>query len=204
MTEQDRLFAEYQEYVLQNGRRPASLAAFLKTNQGEGILPFTSFVIWEQAEMRDIFLKARNLLRQDEAFASYSARERVLAMFYTWFELLGQQREFLLKIEKIQSWSKTATLWDKVKPIFLEWLGEIIDDGVESGEIANRLFVPQWYRNIVWAQAMVILSNWLYDRSTDLSKTDAWIEKSVNFIFDFIQPNALDSGWDLVKFIVQK
>ncbi|MDP5170586.1 MAG: TetR family transcriptional regulator C-terminal domain-containing protein [Bacteroidia bacterium] len=154
--------------------------------------------------MLGLFLKTKALLVTDPTFEEYSTREKILAIFYTWFEILGQEREFLTTLEKIQPWARTASLWNKVKPAFVDWIGEIIDEGVENREIAGRIVLSSWYKHVIWMQAMAILSSWLYDKSEEFARTDALIEKSITFLFDLIQPNALDSGWDLVSFFVKK
>ena len=180
------------------------MAAFLQSQSWTGPFPHTRFSAWEQAEMKDLLLEARRLLGSDVTFAEYSSREQVLALFYTWLELLGPQRDFLRKLEKIQPWTKTASLWDGVKPVFLAWTKELIDQGLEARDIARRPFLPDYYPQLLWADAMVVMSQWLYDPTEDLSRTDALVEKSVNFLFDLLQPNALDSGWDLVSFVLRR
>lgn len=198
------LFSSYSEYLIQRSKRPATLSEFLNSSNWHENFPHSSLDEWEQAEMLGLFLKTKALLVTDPTFEEYSTREKILAIFYTWFEILGQEREFLTTLEKIQPWARTASLWNKVKPAFVDWIGEIIDEGVENREIAGRIVLSSWYKHVIWMQAMAILSSWLYDKSEEFARTDALIEKSITFLFDLIQPNALDSGWDLVSFFVKK
>ncbi len=198
------LFNLYTKYIENHQKRPESIRSFLGSVQEEGKIPFINFRKWEQEEMRLVLLKAKTLLSEDATFNEYTSREKVLAVFFTWLELLDEYRGFFESLHQIQSRSRTATIWNEVKPEFLAWIRSLIDEGISNREIANRPFLPQWYDNLIWAQATAILAFWMHDHSEEYAQTDALIEKSVNFIFDIIQPNALDSGWDLLSFLVKK
>ena len=91
-----------------------------------------------------------------------------------------------------------------MKPEFLQWVGEIIEMGLDDRQIADRFVLPKWYNNVLWTQALAILRFWLTDSSAEFARTDALVERSVSFLFDLIEPNALDSGIDLVNFFLKR
>lgn len=201
---QHPLFSSYFVFLQKECKRPASLQHFLNSSNWDDEFPFSSFKEWEQEEMRVVFLKTKSLLQNDATFSAYTSREKVLALFYTWIELLSEYREFFSTLHTIQPKSVTAEIWTGVKEEFLPWVEELMDEGIRNREIANRIFVTQWYHNLIWAQLVTILGFWDIDKSEDLTRTDALIEKSVNFLFDLLQPNALDSGWDLISFLAKR
>lgn len=201
---QHPLFSSYFEYLQNECKRPASVQDFLNSSNWDDEFPFDSFREWENEEMRVVFLKTKTLLQSDLTFSTYTSREKVLAIFYTWIEILEEYRGFFEALENIQYKPTTAGIWDHVKVEFLTWMEELVTEGIQDREIASRPFVTQWYNTLVWTQAIAILAFWSIDKSEELTRTDALIEKSINFLFDLIQPNALDSGWDLISFFVKR
>lgn len=201
---QHPLFSSYFGYLKNECKRPASVQAFLNLSNWDDEFPFTSFREWENEEMRVVFLKTRTLLQSDLTFSTYTSREKVLALFYTWLEVLEEYRDFFQVLDRIQSKATTSKIWDGVKDELLMWMEELVEEGISNREIANRPFITQWYNTLIWTQAIAILAFWSIDKSEELARTDALIEKSINFLFDLIQPNALDSGWDLITFFVKR
>lgn len=201
---QHPLFSSYFGYLQNECKRPASVQAFLNISNWDDEFPFQSFREWEKEEMRVIFLKTKTLLQSDLTFSTYTSREKVLAFFYTWLEVLEEYRDFFEVLDKIQSKAATSRIWDGVKEELLLWMEELVAEGISKREIASRPFITQWYNNLIWTQSIAILAFWSIDKSEELTRTDALIEKSINFLFDLIQPNALDSGWDLITFFVKR
>lgn len=201
---QHPLFSSYFGYLQNECKRPASVQAFLNLSDWDDEFPFQSFREWENEEMRVVFLKTKTLLQSDLTFSSYTSREKVLAIFYTWLEILGEYKDFFTELRRIQSRAATSQIWGGVKHELLEWMEELVDEGIGNREIANRPFITQWYNSLIWTQAVTILAYWEIDDSEELVRTDALIEKSINFLFDLIQPNALDSGWDLITFFAKR
>lgn len=201
---QHPLFSSYFGYLQNKCKRPASVQAFLKLSNWDDEFPFRSFHEWEKEEMRVVFLKTKTLLQSDLTFSSYTSREKVLAIFYTWLEILEEYRGFFQILDKIQSKASTSQIWDHVKAELLVWMEELVEEGINNREIASRPFITRWYNNLIWTQAITILAFWEIDESEELTRTDVLIEKSFNFLFDLLQPNALDSGWDLLTFFVKR
>ncbi|WNJ16664.1 TetR family transcriptional regulator C-terminal domain-containing protein [Pontibacter sp. G13] len=198
----------YYDYVLEQGHRPVSVYQFTKSlgkPETDFYASYGSFVALEQAIFRSYFIETRKALEEDKTFQEYGTRERILAILFTWLETLKQHRSFVKFLATAES-----SLFDydryqtTTKDAFQEFVKDILDEGTDQGEIADRLFIPKWYKDGAWMIAKGMLDFWLKDASEQFQKTDAYIEKTVNFWFDLIQPNALDSGFDLVKFILQR
>ena len=77
--------------------------------------------------------------------------------------------------------------------------GEIL--GTE--EIANRMLITDKYKYLLWYQPVSIIKFWIKDESENFENTDALIEKTVNFSFDLMRSNGIDSFFDLAKFHIQ-
>lgn len=201
---QHPLFYSYFEYLQKECKRPRGSEDFPEWSKSKNEWGVSSFREWEKMEIAGTFLKTKTLLTSDLTFSEYGTREKILAIVYTWLEVLEPYREFLQILHTIDGRAKTARVWDEVKPLFLDLTTEIIEEGLATREVANRPFIPSQYPSLLWTQMVSILAYWMEDSSDEFVKTDLFIEKGLNFLFDLIQPNALDSGWDLIRFFLPK
>ena len=195
----------YIEYINLQGKRPVSVRAFtasLDLEESDFYKYYGSFQALESAIFFGFFEKTVALLNSGEEYATFMAREKILTLFYTWLGILQQNRSFIQFIDQ-QAYCVCIgdNYMSSVKEAFLSEVRKIVKEGIASDEIADRWLVTRWYRNMIWGQAVAILKFWLRDNSKNFEQTDVLIEKGVNFFFDLIEPNALDSGFDLAKFL---
>lgn len=197
----------YIKHILDNGSRPNSVYQFAHENnlsEDEFYSQYGSFSTLEQDIFLTSFEKSSEILKKDEVYETYGARERVLALYYTWIEQLKANRSFFVFLDEVDGINCLGDDFkDKTREPFKKFIRKIIKDGIASQEISDRMVVTGWYKHIFWLNARFVLNFWLGDTSRNFEKTDAMVEKSVNFIFDLIQPNSLDSGFDLLKFLFQ-
>lgn len=195
----------YITFVTEHGYRPPSVAAFTnQLNQSE--IDFYRFYGSFEAIERDIFREIMDssieTLQQGQEFSTFSVRERFLAIYFTWFQKLQSHRSFFLAVEKAYPLIYCVGPYTQSgEEPFKQYLSEQVQAGVESGEIADRFWVPRWYKNFFWQKALFLYRFWLNDKSAEFENTDAAIEKAVNFGFDMIEPNYWDSGLDLMRFL---
>lgn len=201
---QQSLFNSYIEYLQKECRRPRDEKDFPLWSAIQREHGLRSFQKWEKQQIAATFLKTKTLLTSDLTFSEYGTREKILAIVYTWLEVLEPYREFLQVLHTIDGRAKTSSVWDEVKPQFLLWTQDIIEAGLAIREVANRPFIPSQYPWLLWAQMVSILAYWMEDTSEEHVRTDLFIEKGLNFLFDVLQPNALDSGWDFIRFFLPK
>ncbi|GAB4403260.1 MAG: hypothetical protein OHK0039_02190 [Bacteroidia bacterium] len=197
----------YIDHVLAQGSRPASVYVFAQTlgsTERSFYAQYASFDALEQAVFRRYFDDAHQRLEGSPEFAGYSAREKVLGLFFTWFEILRDARSVVVFLDQSGDWYAPAAAYTAAtKAPFKVLMKGILKSGTDAGEIADRLLLPGIYQDGLWAWALFLLRFWLSDTSPNFERTDVAIEKGVNFIFDLIQPNSLDSGVDLLRFLWQ-
>lgn len=199
---------EFKVYVLEHGTMPKSVFKFskdLKMKEEEFYTWYTSFDSIKSAIWIEIFDETLGQIEAQEVFKEYSAREKFLGFLFTWIEELKKNRSYLLSLysshtQKVTSLPKEATAF-KVK--FKEFASDIILEGKETEEIANRPFISEKYDEAMWIQLWFVFQYWLNDNSPRFEKTDAAIEKSVNLAFDLMGKSALDSFLDFAKFMYQ-
>ncbi len=204
----EKIYDAYTAFVAEHGTRPQSIDLFMADAglpEVEFYKKFSTFSQLEKAFWKDLFLQTIKQIQKEEVFQSYSVREKLLAMYFTCLEYIkGYHAYSRLVFKREQVWQAWPGDLDDMKKEFVAFCNELIVQGKMSGEIADRVFVTDYYGNWLWLQAIFILKFWVKDESDNFENTDAAIEKSVNFTMDLIVNNSIDSFLDLSKFIVQK
>lgn len=216
----EKIRKAYTEYVLENGKQPTSIFQFakkLKIAEADFYTHYASFEAIEADIWLTFFSGAMTTVEADETYQGYSVREKLLAFYYTWIELLKAQRSFVvysfgqLRDEAMnnrprglsrmaQSSSKVLSLF---KESFFDYARDLLAEGRESKEVEPRPFVTDRYPNALWGQTLYLLDFWVRDVSKNFEKTDSAIEKSVNTTFDLIGRSPLDTLFDFAKFMYQ-
>ncbi|RQO72412.1 hypothetical protein DBR43_14545 [Pedobacter sp. KBW06] len=195
----------YIDYVLINDEKPKSVYSFvkkLKITEADFYEFYASFESIEKNVWVDLTLETINAIEEQEVWSQYSSRERILAFFYSYVEVLKKQRSFIVYTLKSHiSKFSTPDALSGVKPIFENFAEEIINEGLESGELANRKFLSKKYKDAVWLQFGFILNFWINDNSAGFEKTDEAIEKGINVTFDLFERSPLDNLLEYGKFL---
>jgi hypothetical protein len=206
-----KIVSFYQEYLLENGQKPESVYSFckkIKIKETAFYDEFNSFAQIESVIWKNFLQASIITIKSEPVYDEYSVREKFLSLFYTWIEVLKTNRSFILiaseSMEKPFYLHKNATFSD-FKYLFQDFANELLMEAKETREIEPRAIpqLMQFYPNIFWGQAMLILDFWVNDLSKSFEKTDTLIEKSVNTTFDLLARSPLDSLIDLGKFIFQ-
>jgi hypothetical protein len=196
----------YIDYVLTRGMKPASVYIFAKENkitEEEFYNFYGSFEGMEESIWTDLCQKALSEVQNQEIWEQYSSREKILAFFYGLIELLKSKRSFVLySLKQSGQTIGTPSILKGVKNLFESFASGLVDQGVESGELANRRFLTSKYKDALWIQFGVILNFWAKDNSAGFEKTDEAIEKGINVTFDLFAKSPLDSLFDYGKFMM--
>lgn len=205
----EQIKQEYIRYVLNHGKRPASVFAFMQSfNMDEKSFydHYSSFASLEEAVWDDAFTDTVNKLRNDSVFEEYSAREKMLAMYYGYIETLKNVRSFAkMTYEQRGSLERRLcgepNLLTRLEKSFDNFVKSIINDGIYTGEVTDRPFLTDRYAGFLWWQMEFVIGFWIKDNSQSFEKTDAAIEKAVNLSFDLLGKNIADSAFDFAKFV---
>src|SRR5690606_21981348 len=155
--------------------------------------------IWK--EMMDVTVSR---LSRDKAFATFSAREKILALCYTLLEELLKERSFVVyQLGSVSRLDIVPPFLRDLKEVYKGFVTTIVSEGQESGEIARRPYLDDRYPQFFWLHLMSLLHYWKDDDSASFEKTDAYVEKSVRLAFDLIGKGALDSAVDFARFMFQ-
>lgn len=197
----------YMDHVLTEGEQPKSVYIFAKQNameEQEFYQFFGSFDAVEQSLWTDMATRTITEIKAQEVWGQYNSREKALSFFYSFFELMKSKRSFATySAKKIHKSFSTPTVWQGMKNEFENFASEILKDGIESGELTDRKFFADQYKDALWVQLVFVLNFWLNDISAGFEKTDEAIEKGVNVTFDLFQRSPIDNLLEYGKFLAK-
>ena len=206
MTTAEELQNAYVDYVLTHGVKPKSVYIFAKQNnltEEEFYNFFGSFEGIEESIWTDLTSKTLVEIQAQEIWEQYSARDKALAFFYGFVELLKSKRSFVLySLKKIPGSSRASSILKGSKKVFENFSIGIIQQGIESGELADRRFFSEKYKDALLVQFGFIVNFWAKDNSAGFEKTDEAIEKGIAVTFDLFEKSPLDSLIDYGKFMI--
>ena len=137
-------------------------------------------------------------------FGDYSAREQALAFYFTWLEELSALKGFLRILDQATLPGLSPSYLKDMEEPFKAFITDLLAVAKVSGEVASRSLISNHYGDVFWVQTRFLLHQWLRDESAEGERSDALVEKTVNFCFDLLNPNLIDSGIDLIKFLISR
>lgn len=197
----------YIDYVLTNNEAPKTVYSFAKDlgmSEAEFYDHFSSFAGIESSVWSSDLQNTISKIQQQEIWEQFSAREKMLSFFYGYIEVLKQQRSFIIySLKKCTLSPGTPEPLREARKIFEEFSEEVIKEGLESGELADRKFFSKRYKDALWVQYGFILKFWEKDMSPGFEKTDEAIERGMQVTFDLFQHSPLDNLFDYGKFLAR-
>jgi hypothetical protein len=196
----------YIDFVLTEGTQPKSVYIFAKKNkmaEEEFYKFFGSFDAVEQGVWAALTHKTLTEIRAQEIWPQYSAREKALSFFYSFFELLKSNRSFAVYSIKKKRGFGTPKILEPTKELFESFAEGILAEGIETSELSDRKFFSKRYKDALWVQFGFVLNFWINDDSAGFEKTDEAIEKGVNVTFDLFQRSPIDNLFEYGKFLAK-
>jgi AcrR family transcriptional regulator len=202
------LIQQYITQTLEHSQTPSSVYLFAKAagiDEQSFYVHFSGLEALEMEIYEQWFNDAYTQCAASEPWNTYSAREKVLSVFYTFIETLKPNRSFVkfLKDRDFKALPKWPSYLNKLKDVFVGKMRTIIHEGLDSKELAERKYIDDKYVDGLWVNFLFVLKFWIDDTSTGFEKTDAAIEKSVNLSMDLMGKSALDAALDFGKFLFQ-
>lgn len=196
----------YKEYLLIHGKKPNSVFEFcnsIKVTETEFYYHFSSFDVLEKSIWTGFLLTTLETLKASGEYAAYPVKEKLLSFYFTLVEVLKKNRSFILLMSDKGFDMLRKNVLDKSHKIFVEYIDELVKEGIESGDVMKRPWLSDKYGEAFWLQLLFVVNFWIKDDSAGFEKTDAAIEKAVKLSFDLVGPGAVDSFFDMAKFIFQ-
>lgn len=201
----NKILQGYTDFVLTYQRKPTSvyvLCKHLEMEETAFYQFFASISALEKALWLTFFADTYQRITEDEVYAGYSVREKLLSFYYTWIEVLKPQRSYVVHtIASTDFLDLKPNYLEDLHKTFLDYAQKLMQEARETDEFPERMFIQNIYPNILWLQARSILHYWAKDASENFEKTDAYIEKNVNFTCDALSRSFLDSAFEYLTFI---
>jgi len=197
----------YQEYVLTEGKAPASVFKFCKhigIPEKDFYQHYGSFESIDRAIWAGYAQTVQSHLESDSNFAALSAREKILTYYFALAEVLASERSYVVyRLKSCQLPTMPPAFLKDFRSAFESWISAVLNEGKQAGDVATRPYLDNRYHHLFWLHLMFILQFWIHDDSAHFEHTDAAIEKSVNLAFDLVGKGVLDNAIDLGKFLYQ-
>jgi AcrR family transcriptional regulator len=197
----------YKDYCKRVGNIPSSSYRFCKylfVSEDDFNRHFDSLKSLQVEIWNRLLQSTFDRLKLSNEYAEYSAREKLLAFYFTLIEELKTEHSMIQVSFESFRWSLFMNeQLDALKATFQPYIDELIAQATETQEITSRPVLDNYYQNIFWIHLVFMLNFWSSDTTEDFSNTDAAIEKSTNLLFDLLSRNAGDAAVDFGKFLIQ-
>lgn len=198
----------YMEWVLENNQKPESVYQFckkMKIDEMEFYQHYASVSALDKGVWNGFYDNAMGMLEKDKAFENYGNREKLLSFYYTFVELLNLNRSYVLFVTDegrsgLKDMSQLQGLHSRIKT----FAKGLIEEANEDKKLRVSKRSPEVFSEGAWVQLLVIIKFWLTDESAGFEKTDVFIEKSVNTVFDLFETTPIEKVLDLGKFLWQE
>lgn len=207
MTSVEKILKGYIEFELVNGRAPHSVLELTKKLKMVESSFYKAFPNLEKLRQQ-IPLNAINTtiarLDEDEQYNEFTAREKILSLYFILFEELMYNRSYyLFKYVDIKEASSSFKDWTPFMDTMKGRIDEILTEAKQTEEIKDRPYIGEHYAKGYKLVFVYLFRVWLRDDSEGFSTTDAAIEKSVNLSFDMLGVSPLDALIDFGKFALK-
>ena len=201
----NKIIELYMDAVLSNNASPINVYLFCKENEiqeSDFYSFFGSFENIRQVIWVKFFENAVMTINKEEAYATYSDKNKLLTLFYTLFEILTLNRSYVMfSMHENKNNLKNLKDLTLLRKEFKEFVTNIIDENENVGVANLDKITKPVFSEGAWIQFLLILKFWMDDTSKGFEKTDMIIEKSVNTAVDIFNTKPLESLLDLGKFL---
>lgn len=202
---EDQIIALYMNDVLLRNNQPLNVYSFCKHNNINetdfysffGSLDAIKNIIWVK-----FFENAVHTTEKNEAYTSYSNKNKLLAIYFTLFEILTLNRSYVVyALQEEKSALKNLKQLKQFRNHFKDFIVDIIETQTSEAATKGLKITKPIFSEGAWIQFLFILKFWLDDNSKGFEKTDIVIEKSVNTVVDLLDTKPLENLFDLGKFL---
>ncbi|HCQ12131.1 TetR family transcriptional regulator C-terminal domain-containing protein [Flavobacterium sp.] len=205
LMDDNQIISKYMDYVLEKNEEPKNVFSSCKEHKIEE-KDFYTFFGSIDAMKQEIWVKffenAVETISKEEAFETYTGKNKLLTLYFTLFELLTLNRSFILfNLKDNKEGLKNLKNLKLFRNHFKDFIVTIINNNetIVSDKV-TKITKPVFSEG-AWIQFLFLLKFWMDDTSKGFEKTDVLIEKSVNTVVDLLDTKPLESLFDLGKFL---
>ncbi len=200
-----KLIDLYMEEVVRLESKPKKIASFAEAcnfDAEDFNLYFKNFEELDQAIFKTLFDTAVITLSESPDYISFSKKDKLLSLFYTFFENLSLNRKYVMIIvESYGNPLKALTMFSEMKTSFSNFMEsldiETLNLNIKTIKSLQKTSITEG----AWVQLLLTLKFWMTDDSKDFQNTDIFIEKSINTSVELLNTQSFQNILDLGKFI---
>ena len=198
----------YMDLVSKNLSKPIDVADFceqVNLDEDNFYEHFKSLKKVEKTIFNELFKNSLEVLNESEEFLSFDGKNKLLSLYFTFFENLTLNREYVeVALKGFKNQLKSYKTLSSLQKSFISFVDSLAlsesilpIDGLEK---IQTNFINQ----TAWIQLLITIKFWLDDTSESFEKTDIFIEKSINTSFELIENKFLKNVFDLGKFVYKE
>jgi len=200
-----RIESAYLHELKAEGRPPVSIFKLCQTlgiSERDFFSEYSSLEAveshWWRHQMDGLILSVEN----SAEWPSFSARHQMLAFLFAFTTAALEHRSLLLLRLGHANPLTAVPQWSGLEERYEAFTKSVLMHGRQQGEIASRGPVTAVYPKALKLLLRSVVAYNLKDESPKFERTDAFIEKSVTVLFDLMGRQVLDSGFDLLRFLL--
>jgi len=198
----------YMDYVVENHSKPDTVEEFAQLHQFDDVIfyeYFTSFKDLEKNIYNVLFKNSLVILKQIPEYYSFSKKDKLLSLYYTLFENLALNQEFVKQnLKGLENQLKALSTFSLFKKSFTAFIDELNLETISLNVDSIETIQKKAIKESAWVQFLFILKFWLDDTSEASEKTDILIEKSINTGVELLDTKSLYNIIDLAKFLYKE
>ena len=187
-TSRSDVISHYMSFVLAFSKEDRDVSKFClehKIKEDQFYNFFDSFAELETAIWNELMLASLQTVKTDESYASFKEEEKLLSLFYTFFENLELNRVYLISnLSDRKHLMDRLELFKMAKQSYIKYVEEIITSdflismgGSALGKLSS--LGNKGLQEAFWIQCLCLIEFWKKDVSEGAERTDIAIEKSV-------------------------
>lgn len=198
----------YMDLVSENQEQPNDVADFCKQvnlDEANFLKHFKSLKKVEKTIFNELFKNSLEVLNESEEFLSFDGKNKLLSLYFTFFENLNLNRAYVeVDLKGWKNQLKSYKTLSNLKKSFLQFVDSLaLSESIlpiDGFEKLQSNFINQ----SAWIQLLITIKFWLEDTSESFEKTDIFIEKSINTSFELIENKFFKNAFDLGKFVYKE
>lgn len=198
----------YMEYVVEYQTKPIDVDDFAQLHQFDDLLfykHFASFKEVEKAIYNVLFENSLIILKQTPEYQSFSKKDKLLSLYYTFFENLALNQEYVkLNLKGFENQLKALSVFSSFKKSFTAFIDELDLETLHLNVDSIESIQKKTIKESAWLQLLFTMKFWLDDTSVAFEKTDIFIEKSINTSMELLDTKSLQNIIDFAKFLYKE
>lgn len=206
---EEKIFELYGDYILNHGERPKNIYRFAKDNEFEEKDFYDYFSSFEQIEksmLVNLFNKSVELATKVNSSDQITSKEKLLNVYFIFFENMTMNRSLVLMIlgnNKLHS----AKIFSHLKEAHRQFIKTLDFNDWEIIQKAKddvKNFHEKAREEALWIHLVSAIDFWKKDTSPSFEKTDIFIEKTIDTVFELMDNEPLRKVVDLGKFLFKE